>query len=38
VVLDRSVFDEFVSSTLRLEQVRRWGQSLIDAGLAQPVD
>jgi hypothetical protein len=25
VVLTRSAFDEFVSNTLRLEQVRRWG-------------
>jgi hypothetical protein len=35
VVLDRSVFDQFVSNTLRPEQVRRWGQSLMDAELAQ---
>jgi hypothetical protein len=36
VVLDRCIFDQLVSSTLRLEQVRRWGHLLIDAGLAQP--
>lgn len=34
VVIERSAFDQFVSNTLRLEQVRRWGQSLIDAELA----
>lgn len=34
VVIERRAFDQFVSNTLRLERVRRWGQSLINAGLA----
>lgn len=38
VVLGRSEFDQFVSNTLRLERVRRWGQSLITEGLAVPAD
>jgi len=35
VVLTRSEFDQLAGNTLRLEQVRRWGQSLIDAGMAE---
>lgn len=34
VVLTRAEYDQFAGNTLRLEQVRQWGQSLIDAGLA----
>jgi hypothetical protein len=34
VVLSRVEFDQLVGNTLRLEQVRRWGRSLINAGLA----
>lgn len=34
VVLSRAEFDQLTGNTLRLEQVRRWGQSLVDAGLA----
>ncbi len=34
VVIERSMFDQLTGNTLRLEQVRRWGQSLIEAGLA----
>jgi hypothetical protein len=37
VVIERSAFDQLVSNTLRLEQVRRWGQSLIDAGFGVPM-
>jgi hypothetical protein len=36
VVIERGAFDQLIGNTLRLEQVRRWGQSLIDASLAQP--
>lgn len=36
VVLTRPEFDELVDNTLRLERVRRWGQSLITEGLAIP--
>ena len=35
VVLTRAEFDQLAGNTLRLEQVRRWGQSLMDAGLAE---
>lgn len=36
VVLTRPEYDDFVASALRLERVRRWGQSLIAEGLALP--
>ena len=34
VVLSRTEFDQLAGNTLRLEQVRRWGQALLDTGLA----
>lgn len=36
VVLTRPEYDELVSNSLRLERVRRWGESLIAAKLAVP--
>lgn len=36
VVLTRPEYEQFVANTLRLEQVRRWGEALILDGLAIP--
>ena len=36
VVLTRPEYDEFVANTLRLERVRRWGETLIEAKRAIP--
>lgn len=36
VVLTRPEYDQFVANTLRLERVRRWGETLITAKLAMP--
>lgn len=36
VVLTRPEYDQFVANSIRLEQVRQWGESLIQAGSAIP--
>lgn len=36
VVLTRNEWEQYVATTLRLERVRRWGESLVQAGLAVP--
>lgn len=36
VLLTKPEYDELVANTLRLERVRRWGETLIQGGLALP--
>ena len=36
ILLTKPEYDELVANTLRLERVRRWGETLIQGGLALP--